>query len=80
MLTRLSVPATLSLKRPTAPLATAKSSESNLPTKDAADVSKLASVEPSKLLSAAVMPVIRAIGAGLICRLTDAIVGCAAST
>ena len=79
MLTLLSVPATLSLKRPTAPLATAKSSASNLPTKAAADVSKLASVVPSKLLSAAVMPVIRAIGAGVICWLTDATTGCSAS-
>jgi hypothetical protein len=80
MFTRLSMPATLSLKRPTAPLATAKSSGSNLPTNTAEEVSRLASMEPSKLLSAALIPVIRAMEAGRICWLTEATTGCDAST
>jgi len=80
MRTTLLTPATLSAKRPTAPAATTKLSVGNWPAKVGREVSRVASVVPSKFLSAAVMPVIFAIGAGRISLPTAATTGCAAST
>jgi hypothetical protein len=80
MRTTLLTPATLSLKRPTAPLATSNLSVDNWPAKAESEVSKVASVVPSKFLSSAMMPVIFVIGAGRICFATAATAGCAEST
>lgn len=63
MLTVLPAPAVLSAKRPFAPLATARLSAGNLPEKTALEVSSVASSKPSKVLSAARMPVIWEMGA-----------------
>ncbi len=67
MLTVFPVPAMLSLNRPVAPSPTVSLSDANLPGKTALEISSVASVDPSKVLSTAEMPLIWEMGAGCIC-------------